>query len=213
MIRRLLLLLLLLIPAPAVAQSLAHRFLEGSWALRLDGAVIMRFDLEREGESWDGAWTKPTSFRSDGGARFRNIVMPAVERQADSGRAIGEWAEITFNDPRPGQEPDQFRFRLIGPDRAEMLYVGTGIPPFVLERVDPGAQLGPFAEGRIYGGASLATGPPALPPLAAPPTIMAPARPQVAPAPAPTARPPGAGAQQPPVQGPTDNRAPAMVGR
>lgn len=211
MIRRLLFLLLLLIPAPAVPQSLAHRFLEGSWALRLDGAVIMRFDLEREGESWDGAWTKPTSFRSDGGLRFGSIVMPAVERRADSGRAIGEWAEITFNDPRPGQEPDQFRFRLVGPDRAEMLYVGTGIPPFILERVDPGVQLGPFVEGRVYGNGPPTAGPPALPPLAVPPAPVAPVR--SLPAPAPTARPQGAGAQQQPVQGPTDNRSPAMVGR
>lgn len=211
MIRRMIFLLLLLIPAPAVPQSLAHRFLEGSWALRLDGAVIMRFDLERDGESWDGAWTKPTSFRSDGGSRFRDIVMPGIERQADSGRAIGEWAEITFNDPRPGEEPDQFRFRLIGPDRAEMLYVGTGIPPFVLERVEPGAPLGPFVAGRTYGNAPQTAGAPALPPLATPPPAVAASRPQ--PAPAPTSRPQGTAAPGPPVQGPTDNRAPAMVGR
>ena len=118
----------------------------------------MRFDLELTADGWTGAWVKPTSFASDG-QRFGNIKMPAVERRADSGRAIGDWAEITFNDPRPGEEPDQFRIRLIGTDRAEMIYVGTGLPPFTLERVAAGALLGPFEEGRVYGG-PLRAGPP-----------------------------------------------------
>jgi hypothetical protein len=78
---------------------------------------------------------------------------PAVERRADSGRAIGDWAEITFDDPRPDEEDDQFRFHLLSADRAEMLYVGTGLPVFTLERVGAGALLGPFVEGKVYGGA------------------------------------------------------------
>ena len=154
MIRRLLVLLLLLLPIPAAAQGrLADSFLEGSWGLRVDGAIIMRFDLEKKPDgSWTGAWVKPSSFASDG-QRFGNIKMPSVERQADSGKAIGEWAEITFNDPRPGEEPDQFRIRLTGADRAEMIYVRTGLPPFSLVRVADGALLGPFEEGKVYGSA------------------------------------------------------------
>ncbi len=233
MIRRLLVLfVLLLTPVAATPQSppqaptLAQRFLEGSWALKADGAVIMRFDLKANAAGWGGAWTKPTSLRSEGGQRFGSIVMPAVERRADSGRTIGEWAEITFNDPRPGQEPDQFRFRLIGPDRAEMLYVGTGIAPFTLERVEAGTALGPFVAGRIYGNAAAAAGAPALPALAprpaptgaglAPRPSLAP--PTVVPAPAPTRTPtptptPTGRPSPRPTQGPVDAPPPAMTGR
>jgi hypothetical protein len=200
-IRRLLILLLALLPmtaaaqapaspqvqVPPLGQTLSGRFLEGSWGLRLEGSIVMRFDLARTADGWTGAWVKPTSFASDG-QRFGSIKMPAVERRADSGRSIGEWAEITFNDPRPGEEPDQFRIRLIAPDRAEMIYVGTGLPPFTLERVGEGALLGPFEEGRVYGrGPRSAAASPAR-------------RPPPAPRPAPP--------EDAPVQGP-----PAMIGR
>jgi hypothetical protein len=216
-IRRLLFLLLALLPATALAQAqpqvplgqtLSGRFLEGSWGLRVDGSIIMRFDLERTTDGWQGAWVKPTSFASDG-QRFGSIKMPSVERRADSGRSIGEWAEITFNDPRPGEEPDQFRIRLIAPDRAEMIYVGTGLPPFTLERVGEGALLGPFEEGKVYGprAARTAAARPAQGAVGGPATP----RPPVTQPPAQTAAPP---ARQPPppedapVQGP-----PAMIGR
>jgi len=204
MIRRLLLLVLLVLaPIQATAQqSLAGRFLEGSWALRVEGSIIMRWDLERQGETWGGTWVKPTSFRSDG-VRFGNIVMPSTERTADRGQAIGEWAEITFDDPRPGEEPDQFRFRLIGPDRAEMLYVGTGLPPFILERVAADALIGPFEEGEVYGSAA-APGP--ARPAATPSTAVPPA-PRATPPATPRQQAP-LPAEQPPVQGP-----PAMTGR
>jgi hypothetical protein len=219
-IRRLLLVLLLLLSLPAtvqaqpepqipLGQTLSGRFLEGSWGLRLEGSIIMRFDLERTADGWTGGWVKPTSFASDG-ARFGSIKTPSVERRADSGRSIGEWAEITFNDPRPGEEPDQFRIRLIGPDRAEMIYVGTGLPPYTLERVGDGALLGPFEEGKVYGPRPPRTA--AAPPAQGPAVGPAAQRPPVMQAPAP--RPATPRPQQPPppedapVQGP-----PAMIGR
>jgi hypothetical protein len=218
MLRRLLLMLLLLLPVPAAAQpTVASTFLEGSWALRVDGAIIMRFDLELAGDGWTGAWIKPTFFATDG-QRYGNIKMPSTERRADSGRAIGDWAEITFDDPRPEEEDDLFRFRLIGPDRAEMLYVGTGLPPFILERVTPNTAIGPFVEGRVYGRAAgpvvVGARPPttALPPpttaLPPPTTALPPLTPRPAPA-APSTTAPAA----PPVQGPADDRPPAMIGR
>jgi hypothetical protein len=197
MIRRLLALLLLMLPLPAAAQpTLASTFLEGSWGLRYDGATVMRFDLELTADGWTGGWVKPGSFMSDG-QRFGNIKMPPVERRADSGRAIGDWAEITFNDPRPGEEPDQFRIRLIAADRAEMIYVGTGLPPFTLERVGTGAGLGPFEEGKVYGpdAPRTATVPPPQRPPAERPT-----------SPPPPRQPPPS--EEEPVQGP-----PAMIGR
>ena len=231
MIVRLLLALLLLLPISASAQQRTFQstFLEGSWALRLEGAIVMRWDLELTEDGWAGGWTKPTSFSSDG-TRFGNIVMPAVERRADSGKAIGDWAEITFNDPRPGEEPDQFRFKLLGPDRAEMIYVGTGLPPFSLVRVGEGALLGPFEEGKVYGQArqTPAAGPSPAPspsasatprptpssspstaprPVPSPSATLTPVAPRPSPSPSPSARATPAPTDQP-VQGP-----PAIIGR
>ena len=146
MIRCLLLAVFLALPSTAIAQET----LEGSWALRLEGAIIMRWDIERDGQEWTGAWTKPDSFASDG-RRFARIQLPAVEREADEARSIGEWTELRFDDPDGTDDPDVFRFRLLDSRRAEMIYVGTGLPPFALERVIEDARLGPFEEGRVYG--------------------------------------------------------------
>ncbi len=158
---------LLLVPAAAVAQtpvvpgaastparaparpSLALQMLAGSWALRVDGTIMFRFDLAQSGASWSGTWIKPKSFATDG-AIFAELSGPPAEQRSQSGRAIGEWAELAFGDARPGAIPDVFRFRLVGPDRVEMLYTDTGQAPYVLERVDAGTQLGPWAPGRVY---------------------------------------------------------------
>lgn len=160
MILRLLFILLVILPLPAAAQQT----LAGSWALRLDGSIIMRWDLERDGDSWTGTWVKPDSFASDG-RRFASIRMPAVEREADAGRAIGEWAELVFRSEDGEGEGDVFRFRLVSGNRAEMVYVGTGLPPYTLQRVAPDALLGPFEQGRVYGGESGSRTAPPLPPM------------------------------------------------
>lgn len=147
MIRKLLLLLLLALSAPAAAQQ--AQTLEGTWALRLEGSIIMRWDLNRDGQAWTGVWVKPDSFASDG-RRFGSIRMPAVQRQSDKAKVLGEWVELSF--PREGSEDsDTFRFRVLSPTRAEMIYAGTGLPPYTLERVGEGALLGPFDEGKTYG--------------------------------------------------------------
>jgi len=179
MIGRLLLILLLLLPVPAVAQSPAGQSparespaaqsLAGSWALRVDGAVIMRFDLARDGAGWKGAWAKPSSFASDG-KRFARISLPAVELASVRASAAGDWTEIVFEDAEAGPEPVVFRFRQTGPDRAEMLYVGTGLAPFTLQRVAADAPLGPFVEGRVYGEGSGAA-PRSPPPVQGPPAF------------------------------------------
>src|SRR5688572_3415193 len=124
-------------PAPSAApSSFAAQMLAGSWALRVEGTVVFRFDLVRSGTGWSGTWAKPKSFATDG-AIFAELSGPPGEQRSQAGRAIGEWAELSFGDARPGAIPDVFRFRLIGPDRAEMLYTDTGQAPFVLERVAP----------------------------------------------------------------------------
>jgi len=165
-IPRLLLAFALLLPVPAAAQtpaaaptpaprpaaaptSFAAQMLAGSWALRVEGTVVFRFDLVRSGDTWSGTWAKPKSFATDG-AIFAELSGPPAEQKSQGGRAIGEWAELSFGDLRPGAIPDVFRFRLIGPDRAEMLYADTGQAPFVLERVAAGTSLGPWTAGRVY---------------------------------------------------------------
>lgn len=163
MLRGLVLAIFLLLPLQAAAQQ----SIEGSWALRLEGANIMRWDLDREDDAWSGTWVKPSSFASDG-ERFASIEMPAVEREADSGRSIGDWAELAFKSENGEGEGDVFRFRLLSANRAEMIYAGTGLPPFALQRVAAGALLGPFEKGRVYGGEqrpAQAASPKPLPPL------------------------------------------------
>lgn len=136
---------LLLVPAPAAAQQL----ITGSWALRVEGAVVFRFDLERTADGWRGTWIKPRSFTTDG-AVFTELGGPPVEQQSQAGRNLGEWIELTFGDTRPGAVPDVFRFRLVAFDRVEMIYTDTGQAPFVLESVDPGTAPGPWDPARAY---------------------------------------------------------------
>lgn len=184
MIGRLLFLLVLFLPLPVAAQQ----SLEGAWALRLDGSIVMRWNLERDGGDWTGSWVKPDSFASDG-VRFANIEMPAVERKADKGRSIGEWAELTFDSADEDGNGDVFRFRLLSSNRAEMIYAGTGLPPYTLERVVEDALLGPFAAGRVYGGERISPGRPGT-----------------------SASPPAARQPPPPKDEPTQG-PPAMIGR
>ena len=150
MVARLLFLLALLLPLPAAAQD-GRSSLEGSWALEISGAVIFRFDLEQDAGSgeWHGTWSRPESFASDGN-HFAQITMPATVKQSMAGLQDGDSVEVSFNDTRPGAIPDIFRFRLIDPDAAEMTYVGTGLAPYIMQRVAADTPLGPFEDGVIY---------------------------------------------------------------
>jgi hypothetical protein len=148
MIRRLLVLLLLLLPVPAAAQPLAGD-LAGSWALRFDGSVIFRFDIERAGDGWRGTWSRPGNFASDGD-RFANVAGGTVTIASREGRDFAGWAELTFPDDRPGAVPDIFRFRLLPTGKAEMIYVETGLAPYVLDRAAADVPLGPFEPGKVY---------------------------------------------------------------
>lgn len=150
MVARLLLLFVLLLPLPAAAQEVPSP-LAGSWALRIDGAVVFRFDLGPQPDrgEWRGTWSRPSSFASDGD-NFAELKLPARRIESMAGFEADGGVEISFPDPRPGAIPDIFRFRLIDFDAAEMIYVGTGLAPYVLERVPPGTALGPFREGATY---------------------------------------------------------------
>ena len=146
-------LVLALVPTPATAQQL----ISGSWALRVEGAVVFRFDLERTSEGWRGTWAKPGAFATDG-AMFASLAGPPVEQRSQAGRVMGDWIELTFGDPRPGAVPDVFRFRLVAFDRVEMIYVDTGQAPYQLESVAPGTPPGPWEAGRIYRRAGVTAG-------------------------------------------------------
>lgn len=146
MIVRLLFILALLLPAPAMAETL-----EGSWALEVDGTVIFRFDIApaaKAGE-WRGTWNKPGSFASDGNS-FQQLAGPPEQVKSMAGLEFDHQVELSFNDPRPGAIPDIFRFRLIDSDAAEMDYVGTDLAPYILERVSPATQLGPWDVEKTY---------------------------------------------------------------
>jgi len=151
MLVRLLFILALVLPLPVAAQS-APSSLEGSWALELGGATIFRFDLEevpgKEGE-WRGTWSRPSRFASDGDS-FAQLQLPARQIRSMAGLEFGGTVEVSFPDPRPEAIPDIFRFRLVDSDAVEMTYVGTGLAPYLLQRVPAGTALGPFREGATY---------------------------------------------------------------
>ena len=164
--RRIVTLLLALAPLPALAQAIPddtpglksapEAALAGSWALKVEGATVFRFDIARDGQGWKGEWHRPASFASSGDS-FSRLSNEAVEVDSGGSKAIGDWAELTFPDNRPGAVPDVFRFRLIGGDRVEMIYVDTGLAPFTLMRVGSGTPLGPFEAGKVYHRVSVET--------------------------------------------------------
>lgn len=146
MIKRLLLFIsaLLLLPAQAFAQDL-----EGTWAFRIGDATIFTFEIsESEDGEWHGRWTRPEDFASNGVVFARMVGSEEVEAMA--ALEFAGTIELSFDDPRPGAVPDIFNFRLMGPNTAEMTYVGTEFDPYPLIRVAPDTPLGPFDEDAIY---------------------------------------------------------------
>jgi hypothetical protein len=169
MLARLLFLLALLAPLPAAAQSLA-----GSWALEVGGTTMFRFDIaQADNGEWHATWSRPNRFGIEG-KRFRKVAGPVQRVQEmtaiplDTDNAI----EVSFDDPRPKSIPDIFDVRLVDADTAQLTYVGTGLAPFTLHRVGPGAPLGPWDPELVYG------------------AEVGPSDTDAAPPPAPDARPP-----------------------
>ena len=118
----------------------------------MDGTAIFRFDLSQDDKGdWHGTWSRPSTFASDGD-HFRRVSGPVKEVHSATGITLpNDTIEVSFDDPRPGAIPDIFDFRLIDPDAVRMTYVGTGLAPYTLERVKPGAALGPWDSTRTYG--------------------------------------------------------------
>lgn len=180
--RLFLVLIAFLLPMNVQAQSLA-----GSWDLLLDETTVFRFDMaEGQDGEWHGQWHRPERFNSDGNA-FYNMRGGVKTSDSMTGILFLGMVELAFDDPRPGAIPDIFRFRLTGPDSAEMTYVGTGLAPYPLVRAAPGARIGNWDATRVY--RRLVEGQAAAPvtvtqpePAAEPEPVPAPAEPPAAPA-------------------------------
>lgn len=167
MIARLLPLVVLLLPTPAAADAL-----EGSWALELGGTAIFRFDIAKDGDGkWHATWNKPGSFASDGN-RFLHVTGPPKQVPSMTALDTPDGIELSFDDPRPGAVPDIFDFKPIDADAVEMIYVGTHLAPYTLERVRPNASLGPWDPDATYSREVPSDAPPpviATPPEESPP--------------------------------------------
>jgi hypothetical protein len=158
MVARLLLLLALLLPAPALADTL-----EGSGALTFGGTPIFRFDIAKDGDSkWRGTWSRPSSFASDGN-NFSHLKGPPKNVPSMTAIETPDGIELAFNDARPGAVPDIFDFKPIDPDALELIYVGTGLAPYTLERVKPDTPLGPWDGDATYSRESPSKAPEAAP--------------------------------------------------
>jgi hypothetical protein len=150
MLVRWLALLALLLSAPALADSSAYPTLEGSWALEAGGTTIFRFDLARgEDGKWRGTWSKPSEFASDGNT-FSRLSGPAKKATSMTALETPNGIELSFDDPTPGAVPDIFDFKPIDDDAVEMMYVGTDLAPYVLERVKADTPIGPWDRGKTY---------------------------------------------------------------
>lgn len=123
--------------------------LEGSWALKLDGTIIFRFDLERDGGKWSGTWLRPDSFASNGNA-FARLKGEVESVPSMAGLNFAGMVELSFDDPRPNAIPDIFRFRLENDDAAQLTYVGTDLAPYALVRVDQDSEMGDWDEAAVY---------------------------------------------------------------
>ena len=146
MIARLLPLLAVLLSAPVAAESP----LQGSWALEAGGTAVFRFDLAQDSQGkWQATWSKPTSFASDGN-NFSHMTGPVKKVASMTTVETADGIEISFDDPRPGAVPDIFDFKPIDADAVEMVYVGTKLAPYTLDRVKPGAALGPWDPTATY---------------------------------------------------------------
>lgn len=146
MVLRFLLLLAALFALPA--QALANDLI-GHWAFRIDDATIFTFEISQDADGdWQGSWTRPASFRSNG-VVFAELTG-SEELEAMAALEFAGLIELSFEDPRPGAVPDIFRFRHVAENRAELTYVGTDLAPYPLVRVAPGSRIGPFDASRIY---------------------------------------------------------------
>jgi len=176
-------LLALAFSGPALSGPAFANELEATWALRIDDANIFVFVVDRADDgTWSGTWKRPGSFASNGVVFAR--MNGSEEVTSISGREFAGDVELNFDDPRPGAVPDVFRFRLIGPGRAQLTYVGTPLPTYPLVAVAEGSCLGPFDMERIYDRDNAVT---VLPAAAAPspapvagPAVTAPHAPAIA---------------------------------
>ncbi len=146
MVKRFLIVVLaFLIPASAAAQDL-----EGTWDFRVADTTIFRFEIvEDDDGAWEGTWSRPDSFASDGNL-FARLKGPVERVDSMAGYEFLGDVELSFADNRPGAVPDIFRFRMVDADNVSMTYVGTELEPYDLVRAGEDDPIGDWDEAAIY---------------------------------------------------------------
>ena len=146
MVSRILLLFaaLLAFPSSASAQDV-----EGTWALRIDDAIIYVFDLDRVDDMrWEGSWTRPAEMQNNG-LIFSELSGERQHRLLST-TETATFVEFLFEGDRVGGVPQVFRIVPGETDRALLTQIGSGHDPYPLVRVDAGTAIGPFSPLRIY---------------------------------------------------------------
>ena len=131
--------------------DLTARDLQGTWVLRSGDVSVFEFRLFRVGGEWAGTWYRPTEFVTDGEV-FWGVVGPIEVRASLHGAEGNGTVELAFEDPKPGEAPDRFTFKIIQADQAEVSFLGFDAEPFSLTRrssLDP-AQIGPWERKSKY---------------------------------------------------------------
>jgi hypothetical protein len=132
---------LLAAAAPAAAQA---RDAEGLWALRADGRILFLLDLRRDPGSpgrWTGEWVRPEHFSISEAHIASDVSGPIVRRAIRRGAPAGDAITLAIAGRTAEADPDNFLFRLVEPDAAELRLVNAPFPPLPLARVPAGTEV------------------------------------------------------------------------
>ena len=140
-LRCLLCALLVMAAAPALGQD---RDPEGLWALRADGQILALLDLRRDPRTagaWTGEWIRPESFTIDQSGLVSEIGGPVVRRSIRNGRSRADSIDLAIAGRMQEAAPDDFVFRQLTSDMAELKLKDAPIAPFALARVAAGTTV------------------------------------------------------------------------
>lgn len=121
------LLLPLLLAAAAVPD------VNGTWDLLAGGETIYRIEIASTPAGTTATWSRPMHLDGDNDG-FSRVTGPVVRRKARTVRVVGGDLELTFDDPTPGAMPDVFRLHRVDATHLRLVYQGTGLEPFDLDR-------------------------------------------------------------------------------
>lgn len=117
---------------------------EGRWALMADHRPIAIVELRRDAAApggWGGAWLRPDRMTITQTHIVFDVVGPTATRRLLSAVEREGTLELTI-EGRSAAAPGRYRFRLLGPDHAELAWIDPlPIPPIPLVRVGAGASV------------------------------------------------------------------------